>query len=243
MSRPAPCALPLARLVAAGLGLLGVACAHRDRAAPSATPTTVTTTTAPAAPAPAPAAEPARLLFDGRALAPWRATGFGGDGEVRVANGELQLAEGDPMTGVTWAGAPLPTVDYEIALEAQRRSGGDFFCGLTFPVGDAALSLIVGGWGGTVVGLSSLDGEDASENETTRSMTFETGRWYRVRVRVTSGRVTAWIDDERVVDARTTGRTLSVRAEVEGSRPLGIATWNTGAALRTITLRRLVPGR
>ena len=27
--------------------------------------------------------------------------------------------------------------------------------------------LIVGGWGGTVVGLSSIDGMDASENETT----------------------------------------------------------------------------
>jgi hypothetical protein len=106
-------------------------------------------------------------------------------------------------------------------------------------VGDASCSLIAGGWGGSVVGLSSLDGKDASENETTRSMRFAKDRWYRFRVRVTKAKIEAWIDGEKVVDAVTTGRSISIRPEVDLSRPLGVATWLTSAALRDIKIRSL----
>ena len=60
--------------------------------------------------------------------------------------------------------------DYEVTLEAMRVDGNDFFCGMTFPAGKDPCTLIVGGWGGTVVGLSSINGMDASENETTINM-------------------------------------------------------------------------
>jgi hypothetical protein len=128
-------------------------------------------------------------------------------------------------------------VDYEIELQAKRVSGGDFFCGLTFPVGAAYCSFIVGGWAGAVCGLSSLDGDDASENETTRVRDFEQNRWYTVRVRVTADRIQAWIDDEVFADVKTAGRRISIRPEVQDSRPLGIASWRTKAALRAIRLR------
>jgi hypothetical protein len=49
-------------------------------------------------------------------------------------------------------------MNYEIKLEAKKVTGNDFFCGMTFPVGDSFCSFIVGGWGGPVVGLSSIDG-------------------------------------------------------------------------------------
>ena len=117
--------------------------------------------------------------------------------------------------------------------------GNDFFCALTFPVADSHCSLIVGGWGGGVVGLSSLDGQDASENETTRIMDFAKGRWYKIRVRVEPERIQGWIDDERVVDAVTKGRHISIRAEVDPSVPLGIASYRTEAALREIRIRTL----
>ena len=61
----------------------------------------------------------------------------------------------------------FPKVDYEVNLDAKRVAGNDFFCGITFPVGKRFCSLIVGGWGGATVGLSSIDGKDAAENETT----------------------------------------------------------------------------
>jgi hypothetical protein len=130
-------------------------------------------------------------------------------------------------------------VDYEIGVEARRLAGNDFFCGLTFPVGQAYCSFIVGGWGGAVTGLSSLDGEDASENETSTVKNLEDQRWYAIRVRVTAERIQAWIDDAVWVDVKTTGRRIGIRPEVEASRPLGIASWRTTAALRTIRLRKL----
>jgi hypothetical protein len=129
-------------------------------------------------------------------------------------------------------------VNYEIELQAMRLAGGDFFCGLTFPVPASHCSFIVGGWAGTVVGLSSINGMDASENSTTVRRRFENDRWYTIRVGVTESHIQAWIDDESVVDVDTTGKRISVRAEVLDSRPLGIASWRTKAALRNIRMRR-----
>jgi hypothetical protein len=48
--------------------------------------------------------------------------------------------------------------------------------------------------------LSSIDGEDAANNETTKIMGFDKGRWYRIRLRVTPAKIEAWIDTEKVVD-------------------------------------------
>lgn len=184
-------------------------------------------------------AEDWRVLFDGKTLNSWKSTNFGGEGEVYVKDGQLILERGVTLTGVTWAGGDLPHMNYEISLEAVKLEGNDFFCGLTFPVKESNCSLIAGGWGGGVVGLSSLDGFDASENETTRTMAFEHGRWYRIRVRVTANKIEAWIDEDKVVDVETARRHISIRPEVELSRPLGIAAWITKAALRNIKIRQL----
>ena len=115
------------------------------------------------------------------------------------------------VTGVTFTGTDLPRSDYELRLEARRLDGTDFFCGLTFPVGERHLTLIVGGWGGAVVGLSSLDGEDASANETRRTMSFRKGEWYPIRLRVARERVSVWINGEQVIDQSLVGRELSLR--------------------------------
>jgi hypothetical protein len=129
-------------------------------------------------------------------------------------------------------------MNYEIALDAMRVNGSDFFCGLTVPVGDSFCSLIVGGWGGALVGISSLDGMDASENETTKYVTFQQGRWYRIRLRVTQDRLEAWIDQDKLADVVTSGKKISLRpGEIEESKPFGIACWQTSAALRQIKLR------
>jgi Domain of Unknown Function (DUF1080) len=181
---------------------------------------------------------PWESLFDGVSLGSWEETPFGGEGLVRVRDGQIVLEFGEPLTGITWRGAH-PRLSYELKLEAKRLAGSDFFCGLTFPVGDDSCSLILGGWGGSVVGLSNLDGLDASDNETTTSLRFEERRWYRVRLRVLPSRITAWLDDEQIVDVDTTGRRIGIRPEVELSRPLGIAAYRTRAALRGIAVRPL----
>lgn len=175
-------------------------------------------------------------MFDGVSLRNWRETPFVGRGKISVADGAIVLGNGY-MTGVNWTGQ-FPKTNYELRLEAMRVEGHDFFAGITFPVNDSHCSLIVGGWGGMVVGLSSLDDMDASENDTSISRNFETGRWYPLRLRVTPGRIQAWIGDEQIIDADITNRTVSLRpGEIELSSPFGIASYSTTAKLRKIEYR------
>jgi hypothetical protein len=177
-------------------------------------------------------------LFDGQQLGNWKPSAFGGEGDVYVENGRIILDFGQPLTGITYQGE-VPAVDYELRLEAMRVDGNDFFCALTFPVGDSHCSFVVGGWGGSVVGISSIDGEDASENNTTEYRAFQKGVWYRIRVRVTDAMLEAWIDDQLMVRQELEGRDLSTRPEVDLSKPLGIASFDTQAAVRGIQLRRI----
>jgi hypothetical protein len=185
-------------------------------------------------------AKPAgKALFDGKSLTGWKATNFGGEGDVEVKDGTIVMEQGADMTGITFAGADLPKMDYELTLEGKRLKGNDFFCTTTFPVGDSHCSLVVGGWAGSVVGLSSIDGKDASENATKKLLGFKLGQWYRIRIRVTQDRIAAWIDDKPVVDAIIKGKKISIRAECELCKPLGIATWRTTGAVRDIRVRSL----
>lgn len=180
-----------------------------------------------------------QAMFDGQTLAGWRETAFAGHGEANCQSGAIVLGMGSPFTGINWTN-DFPKVNYEVALDAMRVMGSDFFCGLTVPVGTNFCSLIVGGWGGSLLGISSLDGMDASENETTKFKNFESGRWYRIRLRVTETKIQAWVDKEKLVDVETKDKRISVRpGEIELSEPFGLAAWQTTAAMREIKFRRV----
>jgi hypothetical protein len=180
-----------------------------------------------------------KTLFDKKSLDGWKASDFFKPGKVQVKDEVIQLEKGMPMTGVTYARADFPKMDYEVTLEARKVAGEDFFATTTFPVGNAFCSLVVGGWGGTVVGLSSLNGSDASENETRKDLEFKTGQWYRVRIRVSAKRIEAWIDRDKVINVDTTDREISIRIECQASKPFGIATYRTTGELRDIRVRSL----
>jgi hypothetical protein len=173
------------------------------------------------------------MMLDGRSFRGWEITNFGPQGPVSVSGDEITLGMGDGCTGITWKG-DFPVLDYEVTLEARRIEGNDFFCGMTFPVGENTCTLIVGGWGGTTVGLSNIDGLDASDNNTRILMQFDKNRWYHIRLAVTGTEIMAWIDGLRVVDFIIGSSKLSIRPEVVLSKPFGIASWNTKAALRNI---------
>ena len=144
------------------------------------------------------------------------------------------------LTGINLAG-DFPKTGYEIRFEAARFDGNDFFAGITFPVGDSFCTWINGGWGGTTVGLSSLDGDDASENDTNTARDFVNGRWYTFRLAVTVNRIEAWIDGKVAIDADITGRRVGLRpGEMDLSTPVGFATYWTVAGLRKIEYRRYV---
>lgn len=183
-------------------------------------------------------------LFDGKALGQWKKTAFGGEGDVFVnEEGALEFGFGAVITGVHWGGELPATSNYELSLEAMKLDGNDFFLALTFPVQDSHCSLIVGGWGGGLVGLSSVDDLDASENETMRIEGFEQKVWYRIRVRVADDKLQAWIDDEEKIDLDLEGRKISLRpGDLELSVPLGIAAYQTRTQYRKIVWRPLPAG-
>ena len=63
-----------------------------------------------------------------------------------------------------------------------------------------------------------------------------------MRLRVTKERIQVWLDGEQLVDQSIVGRKRSTRIEVDLSRPLGLAVYQTRAAMWEIRLRRLVRG-
>jgi Domain of Unknown Function (DUF1080) len=176
-------------------------------------------------------------MFDGKGLQGWRETAFTGRGKVRVENGTIVLAPGAPMTGVNFTGN-FPKVNYEVRFEGARIDGNDFFASFTFPVGDSFCTWVTGGWGGDIVGLSSIDGWDASDNETRTYFDFEKGRWYAFRLQVTAERITGWIDDKQIVNVEIAGRKVGLRhGEIQLSAPFGFASYGTTGALRKIDYR------
>jgi hypothetical protein len=202
-----------------------------------ASPTTAKPPTTPSAPAKDKADW--KGLFDGKSLDGWKASDFFGAGKVQVKDGTIVMGRGKVMTGITYGRGDFPKMDYEVRLEGKKIEGNDFFCTTTFPVGDSFCSLVVGGWSGTVVGLSSIDSMDASMNETRKDRKFKNEQWYRIRIRVSAKRIEAWLDDEKVVDLDTTDRRISIRLECNASKPFGIATYETTGAVRNVRVRAL----
>jgi len=180
-------------------------------------------------------------LFDGKTLKGWKEADFFGKGKLHVQDGAMVMEKGKALTGATYIGKDFPKTNYEFTFEAKKIDGDDFFCTSTFPVGDSHCSFVVGGWSGSVVGLSNIDFQDASANETSRYKTFEKNRWYRITVRVTPERIKAWIDGEKMVDLDITDRTVSIRVECNVCRPFGLCTYNTIGAVRDLRVRKLDP--
>jgi hypothetical protein len=194
-------------------------------------------------PATAVAADPPGLLvlFDGKSLDGWTKTDFAHAGSVQVQDGAIVLGSGRSMTGITTTRSDLPPTDYELTYEATRLTGRDFFAAATFPVGKSHITLVNGGWGGNVTGLSSLDGSDASENETTCFVKYQNGTPYRFRIWVTAKVIRAWVDDKQVVAVNIEGRGIDTRIETDANKPLGFATYDSTGSLRKIQVRRLQP--
>ncbi len=183
-----------------------------------------------------------RSLLAKDALAQWESTRFGGEGDVEILENQLLIGLGSSLSGAHFTGE-IPRMNYEVEYEARRLDGIDFFCGFTFPVAESYCSFIAGGWAGGVVGLSSIDGRDASENSTTKYMTFKNDQWYRFRVRVTTDAIETWIDEDPVVYQSLEGHKISTRAEVDPSQPFGFATWETKGEIRNLRIRTVDDGK
>jgi len=232
----------LACAAVVGLGLGAASIQAADNADASAPAKTNTTAKADAATSKKTSTEEPTYgwesLFDGKTLKGWKETDFAGKGEVKVEKDYILIGVGNNMTGITWTNE-VPRTQYEVVLDGMRVDGSDFFCGLTFPVKKEYCSLILGGWGGGVVGISSIDGSDASGNATSSYRSFKQGQWYHIRVRVTDEKIQAWLDEERIIDFKIEDHKLSTRIEVDSSKPFGVATWCATGAIRNFKWRKL----
>lgn len=180
-------------------------------------------------------------LFDGKSLEGWDEIEFGGEGDIYTDDGVISFEMGDPFTGICSDREDLPQTNYEIELEARKTDGVDFFCGLTFPVDESHCTLILGGWGGDVCGLSCIDDQDASSNDTSTSIVFKKNQWYKIRVRVEPNRIQAWLDDKSIINCDTSGKKISLRGDTTLCEPLGICSFQTLAEYRNIVLRTFKP--
>ncbi len=174
-------------------------------------------------------------LLEEPQLSFWVPAKFGGQGDTSVTSDKIELGFGYNMTGVVFTG-DMPTDNFQLTYEARRISGSDFFGTLTFPVGESHCSLVLGGWGGATVGLSSLDGEDASQNETRKIIGFDTEQWYAIKIEVDYPVIRCWIDDQLTIDIDVTGRQVSVRGDVQVCVPLGFCSFETEAEIRHVHL-------
>jgi hypothetical protein len=179
-----------------------------------------------------------KLLFNGVSLDNWEIIDFEGHGNVSIVDSCIVIDKGDLISGIRWT-EDFPKTNYEINLDAKRVDGRDFFCGMTFPVKESFVTLVLGGWGGSVVGLSSIDGYDAANNQTGNQYRFASGWWYGIHLRVTDRKIEAWIEGEKIVDFTIENSRLSLRSEVESSVPFGITTYKTTGALRKIRLHMI----
>lgn len=179
-----------------------------------------------------PRLEPVELLPGN--MDQWRSINFGGEGDAFFKDGALNLDYGSPLTGVKHKGdlADLlgESIDhYAITLQAQRVEGTDLFLGVTFPVGkDGHVSLVLGGWGGAITGLSNLDDLNASENKTTRYHAFADKRWYKVKILVAPEKIQCWLDDEQIVDVqRADYAKYDTHGAVIDTKPFGLFSYGT----------------
>lgn len=186
-------------------------------------------------------------MTDKEEHAAWEPVVLAGEGFIELYDGVLSIGEGEPMSAVRYTGLPhdkLPVMDYEIAWEARRVHGYDFFSALTFPVGslDTCLTLVIGGWGGKLVGFSSIDEQDAGENPYSTERDFENGRWYHFRLVVREDAVTVWINGQEAARAPVAGRRISLRpGDIEFCAPLGLATYFSEGEVKHMVMRHLRP--
>ena len=203
-------------------------------------------------------------MFDGKTLDGWSVSRIEKDKKAEIKDGCIVVGRDDLASGLKYD-KPFPKSNYEIMYQAKRVKGYDFFGTLTFPVKESHCSFVNGGWGGHVIGLSSIGGYDASENETSGYYEFKDGQWYQFRVCVSDDRIAVWFypvdKDGKMIEAKTDDpkaaakeeivkpkvdlvlgdKSISTRLEVTFFQPLGISTWNTEGHIRDMKYRELTP--
>lgn len=182
-------------------------------------------------------------LFNGKDLSGWKTADIWGNGKVEaLSNGVVSCGLGKPLTGLAYTNT-FPTMSYEVKMEALRKEGSDFFVAMTIPVESNACTVVIGGWGGGLCGISSINFMDASENQYSESVSFKNDVWYTLRVRVTPGLLEVFLNDTlytaKVPFESSSAFTLRAGSDIDKTKPFGLATYETKALWRNLSVTTL----
>jgi len=181
-----------------------------------------------------------RALFNGKDLSGWKRADIFGNGNVAaLSNGVVSCGIGKPLSGIVFTNK-FPTMSYEVKLEALRKEGSDFFVALTLPVESNACTVVIGGWGGGLCGISSIDYMDAAENGHSSGVALTNNLWYTLRVRVTPGLLEVTLNDTlytaKVPFEKSSCFSLRAGSDIDKCLPFGLATYETHALWRNLTV-------
>jgi hypothetical protein len=182
-------------------------------------------------------------LFNGKDLSGWKVVEFDDAGKVEVLpDGAVSCTAGKPFSGIAYTNE-FPTMSYELKLEAMRVEGSDFFVALTLPIEESFCTVIIGGWGGMVCGISCFNYMSAAENQWTRGIALESNRWYTLRVRVMPNVMQVFLDDKlyhaRVEYEKSSQFSLRGGSDIDKTKPLGLSSYDTHAKWRNFTLTKI----
>lgn len=164
---------------------------------------------------------------------------LGGDwapaGDARIAKGRATLALPVRVEG-----------SYDLEVDFTREQGGETVSS-HLPVGATACSMFLSGWGGSVHGLSNVDGREARDNATTvRPGTLANDRRYRlllqVRVEGENAAITAMLDGDRLISWSGKQKSLSPFGAWDRPWQPGLGTADGQTRFHAARLR-LVAGR
>ncbi len=104
---------------------------------------------------------------------------------------------------------------------------------------DQFCSVVIGGWGGATLGISSINGSDASENEWSRIMSFDNEKWYSFHLKVSKEQILFSVDDETMIDVPRKDNQFDTRIEVIRSRPFGLCNYQCITEIKDFAYRKL----
>jgi len=189
---------------------------------------------------------PADLLAD-EARAAWRVQaelpGIGKATAPQVGKDGIAFERTGQWAAVAWTGDSLED-NYDLAFEVRLTEGTGDFCHVLFPVGRhrGTLTLSAGPgqeWPGPIRLTGLAEGQSRYYRPLTPFFPVESGRWHRVRLRVTQGQIQGWFNDTRTVDLGKQTSPLLPRPEFANLKPFGIAAAGGASfTVRNISLRK-----
>ena len=154
-----------------------------------------------------------------------------GEGDWSIENGEVVQSALIPDVYFTFGDKAWK--DYEVTIEVRKERGNEGFI-VIFRAQDARSFYWVnfGGWSNTRHAIEKQVNRRRVAISPNQDGRIESGRWYKVRIRVEGSHIQCWLDGEKVIDMEDDDAPF-----LNGS--IGLATYGTSSRFRSIRVTSL----